>query len=126
MAHAGCYSVETKQGELWYDQDWALSLVDRYCGDGTFNGVYGANGDSSQHRKKCAWGTPDNREIGATHWHAGTKQHIIFEVWHISDGKRELGHDECVNGFNKEIRGCRTGGEREYTNWKYKYDPPSK
>ncbi|KAL4721772.1 hypothetical protein ACLX1H_011266 [Fusarium chlamydosporum] len=62
--------------------------------------------------------------LGACYNLDSTKK-IDLVLERISDGddEREIGVDECYDGFQKEINGCDHGGYSSYTNWKYSADP---
>ncbi|KAK3385923.1 hypothetical protein B0H63DRAFT_523241 [Podospora didyma] len=97
-AIATCYG----SGETWGNNAQALSAVSWAC-----------------HQLVGSYGGSETRGICVD---ANSKR-LEFQIWHITSGSRELGYDECYDGFQKEVNGCTNGGDSSYVNWRYKGDP---
>ena len=63
--------------------------------------------------------TRGEEEMGGCSNIGGNKM-VNFNLKYIGEGEyRTLTADECYDGFQKEINGCKYGGHSEYWNWKY-------
>lgn len=96
IVSAGCFSG----GQPWGNKPKANGYLDGICADWSSSSM-----SPSTTRSVCKNGD------------SGTR--FNFSVKNISNGARTISKAECIDGLQKEINKCNTGGKTAYTNWEY-------
>ena len=103
FAACGCYT----SGEEW-DRDLAPPALEEACNQ--------LAGDYKFPGEKTADIPIDNGKMIYTFKLTGLRK-LDSDLAPV----RHIDAEECREGMNKELFGCKQGGKSEYTNWRYRY-----